>query len=300
MKAIPFIAILLFISLAGFGKRIYTIPKSDFEKQFNDSAEVDQIYCFKENGEKVWLRPNKGTILNFNLNDGSKKKIILRTIRYKNGIITATEYNAWDIKIKTQFFNFADIASFTIQRKGETEFAYFDVDSCRKELRFKNDSLDKEREGTKRLVIYLIEKNTSSPDTISIEEAACYNMKFKDSGSVEFGVVQKITSDSFYISNYFNPDVAKAEKKAYQIFRYANTDITALRLLPSGGFHFRIKNASDYDIKVVADTRPINRNCWFTMYRGTCRIFFVRAWLTLRGFYMVTEAEGKVAWHEGG
>jgi hypothetical protein len=142
MKANTLITFFLIISFSCFGKHIYTLSKGDFIKQFNDSFTSNKIYCFNEKENKVWLVFNHNSTLTIKLVNGKTKELLLHTISYKDGIVLASVYNTWYPSNKKTFFNINDISSLTIQRKyQEYELTYFNLDSLRSLVIFKNDSL---------------------------------------------------------------------------------------------------------------------------------------------------------------
>jgi hypothetical protein len=293
-KLVVLNAMLLFICFSSLGKDIFKMPKDDFVAQFN-GATLERIYCYKENGEKMWVIVNDNTLLILQLNDGKKKKVLLETVKYRNGVIEAFPANP--LLPGKRKFNFKDVSRFEVEQKyGIRPLPYFDIDDRKKLLSFKNDSLDKSYLNDSMLIIDLILKN-SSRDTLSIIENACYNMKFKDNNHVESGVVVKITQDSIYISNTYNQKTAETERKEYKIYGYSIHDISELQLLHSGGFYFRSKKATEWDLEIRKDNRRKYHLCWFSMNSETGKIDLVRLWLTNDGFKLVFESNGKVYWY---
>lgn len=266
MKEKLFIIILLFISTTSFGRKLYTMTKEDFANQFNENHYLQKIYCQNEKGEKVWLHCTNSTILTISLKNKKPESLMLHTIKLKQGIIEAVKYNVW-IPGKT-------ICSFDL-------------------------GIDTYNYGSE-FVIFLVSPKNFKNDTFKIQENACYNLAFKDGHKTEFGVVQKITEESIYIYNFFNPKTAQRNKKAFDLLGYLATDIKEISLLRSGGFTFN--DIKIEDCALYIENRKGNaNNCpyWFAFSPTSGEINFYRLWQTNTGFSGITEINGRATWYEG-
>lgn len=298
MKTKILLAVLMFVSLSCFGKKEYTISKSDFISQFTNPYGL-RIYCFNETGARVWLHCNKNTQLILKLKSNEEKVLMLETVKYVNETIEAIEYNVWMPGNKVSIFAMDDVQSLIIKRKyQEYESPYFNLDSSRNIAKLKNDSLKKEYSAKKELTIVLPAK--SNKDTLLISPDACYHINFKDNNQVKFGVVQQITKDSIYISSSFNAEMAAKDKKDYTVYQYPISDISGLSLLKSGGYSYRTINIGDYDVLVKkADKSSSFMPYWYAVNPGNGAIKFYRTWLTDSGFLGITETNGRAIWYEG-
>lgn len=296
------IPIFLFFSITGYGKRIYTISKEDFIQQFKDTASLLQVYCANHKGERVWLNTNLNTKLTIRLKDNSEKKLFLYKTTLKGSTIESEVLTTWSLfSYKKISIDINDVQTLSIVKEAYDEYErpYFSLDSVRTLVQFKNDSLSREYSTGTELVIYLKEKNNPDADTIAILINACYHLKFKDGNEAVFGVVQKITEDSIYISNSFNEAMAKANKKEYKIFAYPIQQLSELNLLKSTGRKFKKLKFQDLDITIVR----INRTdhvcpCWFRFRRYDGEIYFNRDWRTEFGWAGISEQNGRPIWHE--
>jgi hypothetical protein len=302
MKQKALFTIYLLLSLSCFGMKKYTIPKDDFLKQISVGLKSDRIYCYKEDGSKVWLLFNKSTTLTIQLLNNGKKEVMLHTVKYQNGIIEAIEFNIWWTSKKIYTINIDEVHSFYIVRKttNESEMSYFNIDSSRAVVRLKNDSLKSNYLSRDEYMISWVAKAGAKKDSLRIRENACYHMGFKDNSHTEYGVVQKITADSIYISNTFNQEWATANGKEYKVYGYAVQDIIQLSLLKAGGFSYKVIKAEDYDvITTKANKNVLSLPYWFAINPSTGEQEFYRSWLTERGFIGIMEKEGRVYWYEG-
>lgn len=308
MKTKILLAILLLISVSCFGKHIYTIPKADFINQFSNPKSLSRVYCFNEEGNKVWFMTTKNTLLTLKLKDNNEKVLILHTVKYDSETIEAIEFNTWSLsmlpKKKTSIFNIGDVESFTMERRfndHEYEMPFFNLDSIRNVVRSKNDSLRKEYAAGTEWVICLTAKEKPDGDTLAIRSNASYHINFKDNNRVEYGVVKKITQDSIYISSSFNKAMAASSKKEYTIYQYPINDISGLRLLKSDHYSAREIKLEDYNIIIKKIDKVILGNpCWYAADPLRGEIKFYRFWRTDRGFSGITEIDGKAIWYEGG
>ncbi len=142
--------LMMFIAIVCWGKKTYTLSKTDFVAQFTNrnvtktegdvlsqlsasgNTATSSIYCFDENGKKVWLSYNNNTQLTLKLRDNSSKIVLLCTVTTNNDTIYAVEYNVWWKSGKVSTYNLNDVQSFHINRKfQERDMPYFDPDSSR-------------------------------------------------------------------------------------------------------------------------------------------------------------------------
>lgn len=283
--------ICLFVSFTAFGKKIYTLPKEDFIKQFNDSASIDRVYCYNEQGNKVWLA---FTILIAKFNDNKEKKLMFESIRYKLGEIQAIEETIWGAsKIKKYKIN--DIKSFTIEGNNLDERPYFDMDSLRALNALKNDSIKKLYSVGNEYVVLLTLPNKRKKDTLLIMENACYHMKFKNNEETMFGVVHKITKDSIVISNTFNPNIADFYKKAFINYHLPISDIREIKLLKTHGYGFRTIKTADVPMEIIERKKEAqNRPMWYSFDVLLGEIFFCRVWFVDGNrYHAIAEQKGK-------
>ena len=296
LATLTFLSILF--CLPASGKKIYSIPKQDFVKQFSDTSAIEKVYCYNSSGEKFWIIVQNTTILILHQNEGRPKKLMLGTTKYKNGTIEALELNNWNLSGRNKrlsLFKLSDVSAIEVEvTSNERQMAYFDDDSCRSLWKFRNDSLQNSYTTDSLYVVRLLVKQSS--DTLTLLENACYHMKFKDGNEVVYGVIQKITQDSIYISNRFNIKAAETDKVEYKVYGNRIDDISTIKMLHSGGLYFRKKDAGEWDISVVRDARSQYHPCGFTKYQNSCQSYFVRMWLTNNGFKLVFESGGKIYW----
>jgi hypothetical protein len=294
MKTFLF-ALAIIISATASGMKKFTIPKNEFEQQFTGGLKSEKVYCYKEDGSKVWLFSRSNSIITFKLQGDAKKEFILRTVKLSNGGIEGVLYDIWGFSKKTGTIKFADVQAIYIERKTEESvMRYVNTDSSRLVARQKNDSLQP---------VYLAREENMitwcAADTFLIRENACYHLTFADNTRTEFGVVQRITQDSIYISTAFSPQWAKANKKEYRIAGILISEITQLHLLRSGGYSYKIAKAADYRVTVsAAQKEKLSWPCWYAG-TGAGNVVLYRAWLTGKGFVGIMEENGKVFWYEG-
>lgn len=290
------LVVFLLLSMPSFGMKKYTIPREDFLKQLSrGSIRPDRVYCYREDGTKVWLLYNKSSILTIKLTNKGEKEVLLHSVRLKNGMIEATVYNVWWSGKKVYSISINDIHSFYIERKTqESVMNYVDIDSSRQLARLKNDSLKNSYAQRNEWMISW----EGHKDTFYIRENACYHMDFKDNNQTAYGIVQKITKDSIYISNVYNPDWASVHKTSYRMLVYAIPDITQLRLLKPGGYGYKAVQSKDYQV-VITHAERKNLPVWYAANPGSGEPELYHAWLTLNGFRGIREEKGKIYWFEG-
>ncbi|MCF6407196.1 hypothetical protein L3C95_30145 [Chitinophaga filiformis] len=302
MKQKALFTVFLLLSLSCFGIKKYTIPKDEFLQQLSTgSLPPGRVYCYKADGSKVWLFYNKSSVLGIKLKDNTKRDVELHTVTLKNGTLAATVFNVWWWSNKVYTVNIDDIQSFYIERRTtESVMSYVDIDNSRHLVRLKNDSLKNIYANRDELMISWVAKGNSSKDTFRIRENVCYHMDFKDKRQTTYGIVQKITKDSIYISNVYNQEWATVNKTTYEIWGYAIRDIMQLRLLKSGGYGYKAVNADDYEMLVTkTDWNSLRFPYWYAANPTTGELEFYQAWLTARGFLGIREEKGKMYWYEG-
>jgi hypothetical protein len=302
MKQKVLFAVCLLISGSCFGMKKFTIPKEDFVKQLSSgSIQSNRVYCYKEDGSKMWFFYNKGSVLSIVLKNDKKQDVILRTVRLKDGVIEATEFNIWWSTKKVYTVHLDEVQSFYLERRTqESMMDYVDIYSSRRLVRSKNDSLKNIFANRDELMISWVQKANAKKDTFYIRENICYHMIFKDKRQTEYGLVQKITKDSIYISNVYNQEWATVNKTSYEIWGYAIQDITQLRLLKGGGFGYKTIQSEDYDmITGKADWNRLRFPYWYAASPTTGELEFYQAWLTESGFLGIREEKGRMYWYEG-
>ncbi|RFS19465.1 hypothetical protein DVR12_22795 [Chitinophaga silvatica] len=295
MKPILFICSLL-ISVVSFGAKTYTIPKDEMVKQIINGLNKDKIYCYNEEGNKFWMFYNKSTILTIKLINNEEKEVMLHSVKYQNGIIEGLIYNVWLPTRKTHSINVDQIESFYIKRKfQESVMVYADIDSSRNLVRIKNDSLKNDYLNREEYIINWVSKNDPTKINYTLREKACYHLVFNDNNHIDYGVVQKITTDSIYISKQFND-----QQNQTSIYQYSIKDIKQLSLLKSGGYTYKAVNAADYNfVTAKADKKKLPIPYWYASSSTTGVIEFYRSWLTDRGNIGIMEKDGKYYWYEG-
>ncbi len=96
----------MFVALVCLGKKTYTLSKTDLIDQFTGriattietdllgqlttqtgNFSIGSIYCFDEDGNKVWLSYNKNTQLKIKLGNNSSKILLLSTVTIGNDTI---------------------------------------------------------------------------------------------------------------------------------------------------------------------------------------------------------------------
>lgn len=304
LKMKTIIYLLLFISFSCYGERIYTMDKNDFINQFNDSIALQKIYCYNEKGEKIWLNCNENFQLTIKLSNNKEYKLMLQTIRYKSGKIKASEYNAWWPSKKINSYDIDNVVSFKIINLAalfaEREVPYFDINNIKKNIKYKNDSVRNKLQTGTEFVIKLRKKDEINND-FKILENLSYNIKFKDNKKTEYGIVQKISNDSIYISNDYNENMSLANKRKYEIYKYSISDISELELLKSGGWSFKNIKMEEFIVNIEKTNKDSLKNyqCWYAMNPTNGKINLYRYWLTNRGFVGITESNQKIFWYEG-
>jgi hypothetical protein len=292
------LAFFLFICVTSFGQRSYLIPADDFISQFSDTSAHYRIYGINKKGEKIWLTNiNNRYALSLELK-GSGKKINLDKPLFKNGIIEGIQITTM-LTRKLFSININEVSLIKIKVSYAVESPYFDIDSCRKIFSFKSDSLIKNYSDGKQFIIYLTAKNKSKTDSLLLCENACYNIVFRDNNYIVSGVIHKITKDSLYISNSFDSNTARKDKKDFRILAYSNNDIKSLKLLKGNSISFYIANINDYNTRI----EEVEKNkslipCWFTINPITGETELYRNMLTLVGFYGIKEKNGILYWYE--
>lgn len=320
MKNIILTTLMICIATLCLGKKTYTLSKADFIDQFTGrkvtetktglrgllatepaNSTIGSIYCFAENGEKVWLYYNSGTQLTLKLNDNSSKVVLLRTATISSDTIYAEEYNAWAPTNKISTFNPDDVKEVYIHRKfQEGERPYFNRDSSSRLTWLKNDSLKNTFATGSETIMYFVAREKTEPDSFQLATAACYHINFKDGNKTSFGIVEWITADSICITSHMSAAMAVAAKEQYAVYKYSHKDISSIRLAKSDGFSSTTVNAGDYDINVKDVARATYRyRGWYAWSTASGEIHFYRPYLMLKGFRAITEKGGRAIWYEG-
>lgn len=320
MKNIILTTLMICIATVCPGKKTYTLTKTDFIDQFTGrkvtetktglrgqlatepaNSTIGSIYCFAENGEKVWLYYNSGTQLTLKLNDNSSKIVLLRTVTISSDTIYAEEYNAWAPTNKISTFNLDDVTEFYIYRKfQERDMPYFNRDSSSRLTRLKNDSLKNTFATGSETILYFVAREKTEPDSFQLAAGACYHINFKDGNKTSFGIVEWITADSIGITSHMSAAMAVAAKEQYAVYKYSHKDISSIRLAKSDGFSSTTVNAGDYNINVKAvDKATYIYRGWYAWSTASGEIHFYRPYLMFKGFRAITEKGGRAIWYEG-
>lgn len=299
MKPITLFTVLMLFVATVNAKHIYTLTKADVIAQFSNRT-TDRIYCYNENGEKVWLRYIKKpeTVLIANGDEG--KPFVLNTVKYYNDTLAGVAYTSFQLKRKIQYLNTRGIDTFTIETKGgpylypvEKEAPFVNFDSCRKIAKAKNDSIVNAYATGTELILQLVAKDRATNDTLPILTGACYNIKFKDGNHVMWGVVKKLNQDSIYITSSFDAAVAAKEKKAYKVYQYAIGDIAGFELLKRDHYTARKVDVADYDMMFEHVDRALLKHLWsysIDHYYGT--LMFDIPYLEDRHFSAIADQDG--------
>lgn len=293
--------LLLCISTASFGKKTYTMTTEDFSKQFNENHYLKRVYCLNEKGEKVWLHCNNKTILTIHLKNNKTEDLMLQTIKLKQGIIEAVKYNVWMPTTKVNSFDFKEVETISIDRKfQEDERPYFNIDSSLTISKHKNDSLRNIYSDGNEYVIVLTKKGKSKIDTFRVIENACYHLTFNNGKETEFGVIQKITEDSIYTSNFFNSQMALKNDKPFELLGHRIIDVAEINLLKSGGYSYNTIKPSDYFVSIERRKRTVD-NCpfWYAVNHLTGEVNFYRLWQIDGAIPGIKEKDGRAIWYEG-
>ena len=283
-----------------YGKKKYTLSIDDFKKQFNKKLESDWVFCRNEGGNLVWLHLDQFSILIAVFKDKTEKKLLINSIRYYQDTIQALEYNVWLQSNRVNKYNLNEVSSF------EIEFnllhyvrPYFNCDSIKTICYAKNDSLNKIYSNGNEKILLLILKEKQKKDTILIVENACYNIRFKDNSETNYGVVQKITSDSIFITNSFNKNMSTFFKKEFEIYKMPINEISEIKLFKFRGYSFKSIGFNDFIIETKERKKDVdNIPMWYSFYTMQEEISFYRCWLTERGFAGIKEKDGKPIWLE--
>lgn len=291
----------LFLAITCFGKKIYTMASSDFTNQFNKTKFLQRVYCTNEKKEKVWLYCNDNTNLTITLSNKKQEKLLLSTIRYYDGKIEAIKYNVWMPSRKVSSFNLNEITSiFIVKEFEEYEKPYFNISDSLIIAKRKNDSLTKVYMSTERNVIFLTKDIKSKIDTFRIMEDGCYNLTFQDGVETNFGVVQKITLDSIFISNYFNQRIASKFKKDFKNLGYQIKEIKKVNLLELNGRSFNQREFDRNNIFLQKENLKIYRNAhWYAVDYYSGEISLYRLLQTEKKLTGITENKGFIVWFEG-
>ncbi len=149
-------------------------------------------------------------------------------------------------------------------------------------------------------VLYFIARKNNEPDTFQIVTGACYHIYFKDGHKTAFGVVNRITGDSIYITSHISADMAVAAKEQYAVYKYPHSYISALRLAKSDGFSSATASVEDYDITVKkVDRATLGYPGWYAGSTTSGEVNFYRPWLMFNGYRGITEKGGRAIWYEG-
>jgi hypothetical protein len=170
-----------------------------------------------------------------------------------------------------------------------------------------NDSLKSVFDANSKYVVHWVPSNNPNWEgaEVFLIERACFHFVFSDDKEVYYGIVQKITKDSIYVSSTFNNVVASKQKIDYKILKYKISDITTLKLPSNSGFGFKKLRAKNYILKVVPYTpgemdeiRDQISGCpdFYYMEKQTLKFTYYVNFLTERGFVAIHESGGGIYW----
>lgn len=301
MKNTGFLFLLVLFSISSFGAKRYNISKEEFINQFNESKYLNRVYCQNESGETIWLICNENTILNLVFDDDIIEKVMLQKTKLINDLIETIDYNVWWPSKKVANYSLEKVKKIYIERKfQEYERPYFNIDSVRNECERKNDSLKSYYNNRSEFYLLIIDDLENLEDSIYIIENACYNVTFRDGVITNYGVVNKITADSIFITNYFNSAMAIKNKSEFNLLKYSLDNLKSLSLLKSGGYGYNTIEIKERELLV--DIRSIdisNMPYWFSFYDSDGKIRLYRLWLKENGYSGISEQNGRAVWYEG-
>lgn len=301
MKNTVFLFLLVIISISSFGVKRYNISIEEFINQFNESKYLNRVYCQNDSGEIIWLICNENTILNLVFEDGIRKKVMLQKTKLIDDLIETIDYNVWWPSNKFTNYNLEKVKEIYIERKfGEYERPYFNIDSVRIECERKNDSLKSYYDTREEYYLLMIDNKENLKDSIYIIENACYNITFRDDVKTNYGVVNKITADSIFVTNYFNSAMAIKNKSEFNLLKYSLDELKSLSLLKSGGYGYNTIEIKEREL--IVDIRSCNISnmpYWFSFYDSDGKIKLYRLWLKENGYFGISEQNGRAVWYEG-
>lgn len=302
MKYYLLIVLLVFTGSVSATK-IYTINKEEIVAHLTKTSANMEIVCFNAKGEKVVLHYTKNTLLLLETNSGSKH-LMLYSAKYVNRAAQGYEFNfMWGASKKLININMNEVVKVWLKTLTNEEWTtnYIDNSGIAEITKAKNDSLQHLHQAKGHSYwINFIPKSTNNRDTIFIIEDACYNLTFKDNEHTTFGVVQKITKDSIFITNTFNQAMASKQGKTFLLLKYAVHDINQINLLKPGGFSYRNVSIDDYNIKIEYEqTSGLMRPYWYAYDPLSGKINFYRSWLRSHSYAGITENNGNAIWYEG-
>lgn len=296
MKKSLMIILLFLISLNCYSKKNYLIPKDFFVAQFSDSCILKRIYCLDEDNRKVWLFNIQSTILTIELNNNKKKEVKLSSTKFVNNKIeTSFTDIVWGTN-KPISIDFDEVKRIYIKSNFEIVSNYYNIDSCFRIVNILNDSLNKRYLEKRHLKINFVSKIGN--DTLILAEEVCYNLKLKDNNTIYSGVIQKITNDSILITNSFNDNTAKFNKEDFRILKYSIRDIKEILTLKSNGLSRKINKTNDFNYYIENGNSSNKSPSWFELDIITGKILLYRPILCDKGYYFITEQDGRTVWLE--
>lgn len=273
---------------------------SDFSETFADTSSPEQLICRNEKGEKLIAGYSHNARLKLLLKDKSEKTILSSSVKFSKDKIIATYLTKFWEKEKACEIALDEIETITIREMWIAwTIPYYDLDSLQNQQRNKMDSLVKEYATTDRLFLELIPKNKQQTDTIRVFENACYHLEIKNNQEFQYGIIQKITSDSITISTVFSPSQTNTLNKNSQ-FQFSLQDIKKINALKSGGIGVKAFLVSDYELSTKQSPKnlPIVP-CWYSISRINGELYFYRLMLTEDGFKGIRYENDKYYWFEG-
>lgn len=289
----------------------YKITKEDLKAQLLKVAEaekkdtlektssgINRIACSNSKNKRVWLYISRE--MKLKITAGSSEKpfsLNMYGMIIRNDSLVS-KYSRL-IRLDTAFA-FSDIRNVEILAMTPYTEPCFNVDSLNKvaELLSKKETelCANDKNQIIQMQITGNQKSILQDDYLLLFAGAVYNLGFNDKVKVKSGLVHKIRNDSIYISNALNENVAKKEKINYKILRYHVKDIVSVDLYHTYNSpdHFEIMSG-DFDIKTLAYNQYDGKPCpIYKVMEKKGKILKYYFWLTLSGYFAITEDEGNI------
>lgn len=299
MKASRYIGLTIIIFIltnSNLHAKDFSLTIKELLDQLMDTIEYDRVRCSNSNGELVWLDIRGGATLKIQEIDNGQ----IHSLNIAHVHLTVDSLRGKTDNQKSIIsISLSKIDSVWINHIFPKTNPYFDPIKVSNRVKLLNDSLDQFCFIDSRYSIYLNPVKSKVPiqDSIILDEGECYNMIFVDDVRVQHGVLQKITKDSIFITNSFNHNTAKREKKDYTVLRYSIKDIKALKLQTNNGVTFKKITNSQYVFEAIPfDKENTGCSSYYTWDEYTGQIYFYRFWLVERGFVPIREQDGHLSW----
>lgn len=284
---------LLMFTFSSYGG--FKISKDNFIQQYNGDHFKQRLYCFDENGNKIWVNYSYSDLLIIHFIDSKKtKELQLGSIIIENEKIKGRTQGSWDSR-KLEI-PFSEIDFFEINNSIH-HIPYYNIDSTCGIISQKNDSLKKDYAEQNHFKWILVSKHNPK-DSITIIENTCFNLEFSDGLKTQTGIIFKLTKDSIYTSTAYSKSVAQFEKLDFKEVAYSKNDLAKIIVLANGGFNTKKYLVENYTLYQEIDT-TVSPPYFFSLDRRMGKIKFHRFWYTQRGFAQIFEDNGRVTWSNG-